>query len=479
MDLYEATQRIFRAHVALIVVCLLAGLGVGFAVVREDARTYTASARLAVGSTVPKSEAESAALASTARGIVTSQARVAAAIQREHVARNPNQVATNHVFTRALGSSGILELSVSDTNPRVAARLTNALADDLQQTWLKLGHGQAPGVIADLNVRLAKLNQMIGDLDARIDAAPGATLKDQADLRASLARREDLSRQAVALESQRDRVVSQDAVDTQASVISRATAPSGADSSRLPQSLALGGLIGLILGVGGAALLETLHPTLVGRRLVARTAGVSLLGHLPAPPDRVSADAPEVLMVASRLRLAANAARVHDVELVPTRLSDLTTLADSLEGALATTPVSTNGASKRVNGGALGAGQRGKEWSDAVGGKLESMPGAVATKAPPENPRLANQQPLTVHAFGRALDAHNPRDAAMIVVAPSRLKQRELDAALDVGTIAGWSTLGIVTYQPLSRPARLASWVTRKLHGSGESQPQLVEPTTT
>ena len=180
------------------------------------------------------------------------------------------------------------------------------------------------------NFRLDDLNQKIGLLDSQINTVvdPG---KGTDPVRTLLARREDLARQATALETEHDRVVSQDALDVRASIIQTAALPSSADGSGQAQTIFLGGLVGLLIGLGLAALAEALRPTLIGSRRVAAGAGTALLGRLDRLPEQGAVESVDVSEVATRIALAANVARVDTVQLVAAPEVDLEPLAAALD----------------------------------------------------------------------------------------------------------------------------------------------------
>ncbi len=70
MELDEAIQRIVRHHLKLIALCAALGVALGFAA-SQGAATYTASARVVMDLPDPASVSEAAAIADTARAVVT------------------------------------------------------------------------------------------------------------------------------------------------------------------------------------------------------------------------------------------------------------------------------------------------------------------------------------------------------------------------------------------------------------------------
>jgi hypothetical protein len=98
--------------------------------------------------------------------------------------------------------------------------------------------------------------------------------------------------------------------------------------------LVLGALLGLILGVGLAGLIETLRPTVIGGDALAGELDAALLGTFD--PRRGVAIATDI---AARLRLAAEAADVGNVALIAADSKvDLEDVAESLSTSVAAQP---------------------------------------------------------------------------------------------------------------------------------------------
>jgi hypothetical protein len=315
---------------------------------------------------------------------------------------------------RSLGTSNIVELSVRDHDPIAAQKIANTLSAELERAWLAIGHGQTPQVVQDLNSRLDDLNQKIGSLDSQINSVvdPG---KGTDPVRTLLARREDLARQATALETERDRVVSQDALDVRASIIQTAARPRSADGDGEAQTVFLGGLVGLLIGLGLAALAEAVRPTLIGSRRVAAGAGTALLGRLDRLPEQGAMEPVDVSEVATRIALAASVARVDAVQLVAAPEVDLEPLAAALDADR--TP--TNGRKPRTR------------------------------ETPIPHVSVVDRSRL-----------HRGRATGLVIVSPSRLSASALDEVRDLAAISGWPVLGAVTYEQTSLLHRVVEHMT-------------------
>ena len=341
MELHDVTRRLFGRYwwlIALqVVVCAAA-----VATLRSGETTYTASARIVLDTQDPTTRVESAAIADTVKAIATSPSQVRAALRTAHAARDPLDVAEHHLSVSGLGSSSVVKVSVSDPDKFVAANVANALAARVIATRRQVSSGGVPQEVGNLTERIDAVSANISSADAAIDRLNvavanartpqlGNQLRAQRD--AASRRRDFLEQQRSVLESERVNILGAYALRPKPSVISHASVPLQADSSGRWPYVVLGALLGLVLGVGLAALLETVRPTVAGGDALARELDVPLLGTLPGRFDDGQPPG-EVAPVAARVRLAAMAAGVDDVALLPVDADvDVRPLVRSLEAA--------------------------------------------------------------------------------------------------------------------------------------------------
>jgi hypothetical protein len=392
MELNEAGRRIFGQHWRLILGLLLAGIAVAAFLHGGSVRTYTASTRLVLDTEDPKSRAESTSIADTAKAIATSPSQVRGALKDAHVTgRDPIDLAKHHVSIAALGTSAVLQLSVSDQNPRVAAAVATTLASRVIRARLEVSNG--------------KLQQVLGQLDQRIDGLNGRIAAvDSPTLRTSL------GQQRSVLEAERVSLLSTEALRPKPSIISPATLPTHADSSGWVPYLVLGGLLGFVLGVGAAGLLETTRPTVVGSDALARAFDTALLGSLPGEPNEHSADA--LRRITPGLFVAAQVAGVGTVNLLATDPDvDLSRLADGLEAAPA----------------------------DAI----------AAPRSPGDTRSGLRIRPFNL----RDSSPDVPGGVGLVVVSPTALKKTQLMDASHLLNVASLPLLGLLTYS--RSPSRL------------------------
>ena len=210
MELNDAIRRIIGGHRLLVAAGLLLGLTLAAVVQRVDGLAvgsngqpvcgrlalrlaisgpaqYTATSRLILDSSTPGAATGASALADAARAVVTSPSHVAAAVSKAGVNRDPGVVGACDVSLVALGSSGVLGLSVKDADPAVAAAVANALTADLIATRLAMDRGQAPQLVADLETQIQGLQARIANLDGQIDSLVTASRTSPARFSAGMA----------------------------------------------------------------------------------------------------------------------------------------------------------------------------------------------------------------------------------------------------------------------------------------------------
>lgn len=419
MELNEALRRIVGQHWRLLYACLISGMVLGLLFAPGGAK-YSASTRLVLDTPDPASRQESTVIADTAKAIATSPSQVGSALQRAGVDRgDPVAFARKNVTVTALGTSGVLQLSVTDRNRRVAASVANALAALLIRTRLDVTNGETQHVLADLDRQTADLSRKISSADETINSVTLqiATARTPEAANVLRAKRDEASRgrdflaqQRGVLESERVSLLSTSALRPRPSVISAATPPAKAEPSPWLTYLILGALLGLILGMGAAGLIETIRPTLIGSETVAGELDAALLGTLRsgAATEATTKD------IGARLRLAAEAAGVGNVGLFAAGPAiDLGHLAESLSAVSAEAEREPFGTDRNpANGNGLAPGLRIQRFSPE--GALQN----------------------------------NGSGTGLVLVAPTALKKTELT---DVGHLLKASNLpllGLITYAP-------------------------------
>jgi uncharacterized protein involved in exopolysaccharide biosynthesis len=417
MELNDALRRIAGQHWRLILLFLVLGASAGQLMHVGDPKTHTASARFVLDTEDPKTQSESASIADTARAIATSPSQVKEALADARAQRrDPVEVARDRVSIRALGASGVLQLSLRDGNARAAAAIANALAERVITARLHASNGGLRQVVADIGDRMDRIAGRISDLDRQIDAL--ATVGGAAERgRELLNLRDFFSQKRAVLEAERARALSTDAQRPTPSIINRARVPETADPSGRLADTVLGALLGLILGVGLAGLLEALRPTLVGGNALAAELDTPLIGTLDEDEDE-SRRLKQVASIAARLRLSARAAGVRRVGLMAARQDiDLNALAWELDAFVASPAPEL-----------------------ALAGSAPAGAGAEQEPHPRLGPRV---RPFDI----RESSLSNGGGTGLALVFPTALKKTELESVRHLLRVSPGPLLGVVTYR--------------------------------
>ncbi|WP_369132357.1 hypothetical protein [Modestobacter sp. I12A-02662] len=322
MDLNDAARQIFARHWVLIVVLTLVGTAVPVVLDRYQEPEYVATARVTFGED-PRDSQEAKALADTVGALATSSEVMAGALDAAGVPRTQGAV-EDRVEVKPVGSSGVLAVSVTDRDPQVAATLANALAGRVVQVRGEDLVGDRQQTIDELTAQIDELNAQITDLETRpfVPDLTAAPLSLQ---------HEDLLAQRTSLQRQRHEIDQALAAIQLPEVVDSSQTSGKAVDSALPARLAVGGLLGLILGIGLAAAGAALRPTL-GRTALSRRLRGPLLGRLTEAPG---ADPPaEDPWLVRYITIAAQRAGVQSVQLVPVGRppADVSGLARWLDG---------------------------------------------------------------------------------------------------------------------------------------------------
>jgi len=443
VELNEAVQRILRRHAALVLVCLMAALGMVAFLHRNDQRMYTSLARVALDGPVPKSSAESTALADTARAVTTSQDHITASLRKVRVNRDPVDIATHRLSVRALGSSNVVELSVTDPDRKVAKALANALAADLVdtrvaarradrkqiQTQLDRQIGDLTRRIAAVDVQLDKLNRTIVSSSSRTEVA--AVENASSVLRS---RRENLVQEKTALGAERLRLPADDSASLTPRIVESADLPLRADPTGWRTYFGLAALLGLVVGVGLAAVIETFRPTLMGPRALARAVDAPVLSVLPDHPERV--DGFDSTMLVARLHLAAGRAGVETVVVLPGGPSFDVPAFLRLLGRAQTASIVRAVDVTREEVLAIDRQGHAKTLTEQTVDPNVDEPGI--------SKRLSW---VRVSDFNAARQAEGATPMGLVLVAPTVLKKAQLEPLNDLLEVTGWPLLGVIPYR--------------------------------
>ena len=254
---------------------------------------------------------------------------------------------------------------------------------------------------ARLGVSSGALQRALATISKQIDDLGGGTSSVDVQQRS-------------ALEAERANLLSNAAFRPKPTVISPATTPRHADSSRWVPDLALGAILGLILGVGIAGLLELIRPTLVGDDALTRELGVPLLGRLHSDPGNASPI--ESMWLSERIKFAVEVAGVKNVRLLGAGPpADLETLAMSL---------------REEDQNSSGNGR-------PAGAKDEPADRAMKSR---------RGQGVGIDVFDLQTWSRNGGGTGLVLVCPNALKKTHLEDANRLIGVSGAPIVGLITY---------------------------------
>jgi capsular polysaccharide biosynthesis protein len=407
MTIEEMFRRIVRAHLGIILVCILLPVAIAIGLHADKPAVSLASLRIQVVSGAPRSATEAEGISSRVLALATTPSVLDAALKEADVQRDPTDFAATHVAAQRLGESSIVELSVTDRDPLAAAKIVSALSD---RVALFMNNGDR----AVFNEAKAKLDKEVQDATAHRDKLADqlrgiADINARGNLQTQIQSADQLlaqltSRQATlaVADATRDFVV---AIGTKPEVVQ-------VKSALLPQA-ALALLLGLILGLTAAAILETIRPRVASVRALARLLEAPVLGK----------STEEIGSLRNTMALAARRQGVDAVVLMGADKSDADTVSQllfALSGFSATP-------------------QRLKSPSSSPAG-LEKAGDAMFELDADEGAPFAN-----VRFTG--LSAVTPQDemtAGVVVVSAGTVLLRRLDDLDDVLKAVRWPVLGIV-----------------------------------
>jgi len=435
----EVAARLLRQYWALLLICVLVPLVVVSVIVARQPAAYSANARIITSSEVPASAAVADAMVSQVQGIATGQTAASQALRAAGVRRNLGAFIAS-ISVAGVGTSQVVNLTVTDPSPKAAQQLTRALADQVVSGLNKVGVSGMSKALTVIDADLVQLTENRALLAARAAASP-----QNQQLQAKLA---GLDQVIANFTGDRARLLIQASTAGLASVIDEPGLPLHAESKALPQKLALAGLLGLVIGILLAAIAELIRPTLPGSQRVSRRLEVPMLGRL-IDPDLRAEHEPDFASLVLRVRLAASHADVSTVALVDVDVDgerDLAELARELEHALAPAPhhhrsaAGAPMATDNLNGNGDATSGSGSPGTTLVMDKLAAVRSPV----------------LRVCAMAQMQSCAEPGPVGILVLSGPVARVSRISALVGLATSSGWPILGVVGV-PRLRKLRAAS----------------------
>lgn len=428
MEIDEVAARLVRQYWVLLAICLIAPLAIVGTLVMRQPIMYAADARIITSSEVPVSASEADAIVSQVQGIATGPTALNQALRKAGVVGN---FPARNVSVVGLGTSQVVDVTVTDGNPRVAQRVAQFVATEVVNSLNKVGQSGLSEALSAIDTEIVSLTEQRSTLAAQVTQDPhNQTLQSKLS---------GLDQVISNFTADRSRLLIQASTQGLATVLDQPTLPRAPESKALAQKVGLAALLGLVLGILLSAIAEMVRPTVPGARRVSRRLGAPMLGSL-TDADLQGDRTPHTDGLVLQLRLAAVHAGVSSVALVDmdgTRPLDR--LADMLTGAMPSVPA-VPAAEVPPPAAENGSGS-------AVAGSAGPGAAAVLTELLHATDKRALRV-LSLHQLQRRVSGG---PAGIVVLSGPVASVSRISALDDLSVASGWPIIGVVSVPRLRR----------------------------
>lgn len=409
MEVTEVVVRLARRYWFVLAMSIALPTAIIGALVIHSPSTYTAHTRMMAAATVPQAQAQADAVVSEVQAIATSHDVIEEALGNAHLTRDADSVVKSVTVT-GFGSSGLVDLSYTDASPELAAQIDTAIANVVIEKIAGIRTG-LPNAVSDLDDLLAALTVR----RAAVASAAGSS---------SNSGNTSIDRLITELTADRDRI-SQMAATTGVPVIVDVANKPPADARGLPAKLAIGVLLGLVLGLLIVGANETLRPGVSGAARVARLLEVPVLGLISSDPGHL-AD------IGRRLRLTCRRASTQSIVIVRTDRAPVSPeLIDRIKAATLRPAALVPSRGLGVDG-------------FMAARDLDSATTQVIT-APLLAEAAANTEAVSeVCAFEELSPRAEGDSIGLVVLAGRSTRLRAVDGVRDLLAATGWPLLGVI-----------------------------------
>jgi capsular polysaccharide biosynthesis protein len=428
VEIDEVAARLLRQYWAVLAVCMVVPLVAVAFLTAKQSNIYAASARIITGSTVPQTSAAADAVASQVEAIATGRSAVTQALHAAGAHRNLNDFISQDIAVSGLGSSQVIDLTVTDRSPRVAQQVARVLAVEAVRSINNVGQSGLRAALTANDQEIVRLSQQ-----RAVKAQRAAAQPQNQQLQSELA---GMDQVIANFTGDRSRLLIQAGTLGLAGVIDEPAVPARPESKASVQKLGLAALLGLVAGILIVSVAEILRPTVPGARRVSRRLGVPMLGQL-SKEDLAGARTPAVGEMALRLRLVAAHAELRTIALV------------DADGKRELGPLAA-GLTQSVRFSAAEApGYPGVD--DETAGNQHWTTGAEAASPGPGpgllvKPRGAATGNATLHIYplGQMRWVSGTAHVGIVVLSGPVARVSRITALHDLSTSSGWPIVGII-----------------------------------
>ena len=442
MEIDEVAARLLRQYWAVLAVCIVVPLVAVSFITAKQPNVYAASARVITGSTVPQTSAAADAVASQVEAIATGRSAVKQALQAAGANRNLSDFINGNIAVSGLGSSQVIDLTVTDRSPKVAQQVARVLAAEAVRSINNVGQSGLRAALTANDQEIVRLSQQ-----RAVKAQKAAAQPQNQQLQSELA---GMDQVIANFTGDRSRLLIQAGSLGLAGVIDEPATPARPQSKASAQKLGLAALLGLVAGILIVSVAEILRPTVPGARRVSRRLGVPMLGQL-GREDLTGTRTVAVGELALRLRLVAAHADLRTIALVDVDgKRELGPLAAGLTQSIRLS--AADGAADRTgpDGGTAGN----QHWT--AGAEPASAGPGPALLVKPRGAATGN---ATVHIYplGQMKWVAGTTHVGIVVLSGPVARVSRITALHDLSTSSGWPIAGIVGI-----PRQRRWWWTRR-----------------
>lgn len=309
-DLWSYLRILWRRKWLILLVTLLGGaVAAGFA--DQETRQYTATANVLLQSGSPAASllGPSGATADLSAGDVATQIQVATSAPVQQAVAAKLHEPAPPVAVSEIGQTSVIQIAATDPEPTVAAKVANAYADAYVTFRQSQNVKAALSAANALQTQITQIENEINSLQATSSSSgstPGASTTPTTSPQVS-----SLYGQLATLQSQLSQLQASASLQAGAvELMTAASVPTVPSSPNIKRTGIIGLVVGLILGVGGVLLAETVDDRIKNPDEMARAApDVPVLGVVPAVAGKRRRGQPLLPSIAAPSSFAAEAYR--------------------------------------------------------------------------------------------------------------------------------------------------------------------------
>ena len=294
-----------RKWVVVLVTLVGAGAAFGLSVVQTKKYTATAEILLQPSQSVQLNQASSGSPALTPTDVQTEVQLVTSAPVKAAVAKALGTTQAPAVSVTPVGQTNVIDVAATDHSASRASRIANSYAN----SYITFRRNQE---VNDLLAAAGQIQSKISDVDTQIAALDAQLATAPASQQASLtAQRTALVNQEAAFKAEQAQFQVTSALQNGgAQVVTPAVTPTSPSSPRPKRDLAIGGAVGLILGIGLAFGLEYLDDSIRTKEDLEKAgAGLTVLGLIPEVSSWKDEETPHLTALSAGASSSAEAYR--------------------------------------------------------------------------------------------------------------------------------------------------------------------------